>query len=122
MPNLCPHPCHQDGILSYISPSELRLRLCNQAISALACVAGSLADILSLPRQEACALSRTRARRLLPNLGSSTYIIPAPSLVQASISILFRVPSCSARANSSSLSPGLLYLRARGALAKRAYA
>ena len=47
MPNLCPHPCHQDGILRYISPSELRLRLCNQAISALACVAGSLADILS---------------------------------------------------------------------------
>ena len=46
MPNLGPHPCHQDCVLGYLSPSELRLRLGNQAIGALACVAGSLTDEL----------------------------------------------------------------------------
>src|SRR5262249_47447746 len=46
VPNLCPHPCYQDCILWYISPSEQRLRLCNQPIGALARVAGSLTDEL----------------------------------------------------------------------------
>ena len=45
VPTLCPHPCHQDRILGYISPSDLRLYL-NQAIGALARVAGSLTDEL----------------------------------------------------------------------------
>src|SRR2546422_383048 len=47
VPHLCSHPCHQDCVLGYLSPSELRLRLCNQAIGALACVVGSLTDELS---------------------------------------------------------------------------
>src|SRR5260370_31092312 len=46
VPNLCPHPCHQDCILGYISPSELRLCLYNQAIGALAHVADSVSDKL----------------------------------------------------------------------------
>src|SRR5262249_40503050 len=48
VPNLGPHPCHQDCILGYSSPAELRPRLGNQAIGALARVAGSLTD--ELPR------------------------------------------------------------------------
>src|SRR5262249_27342276 len=46
VPNLCPHPCHQDCVLGYISSSDLRLRLCNQAIGALARIAGSLTENL----------------------------------------------------------------------------
>jgi hypothetical protein len=46
VPNLCPHPCHQDCIFGYISPSDLCLRLCNQAIGALARVADNLTDEL----------------------------------------------------------------------------
>src|SRR4029453_11391693 len=46
VPNLGPHSCYQDCILGYISLSDLGLRLCNQAIGALARVAGSLTDKL----------------------------------------------------------------------------
>ena len=68
MPNLCPHPCHQDYIPGYISSSDLRLRLCNQAIGALVCVVGSLTDELLY--------------KVLVDLNLfvlSTYIIPAPT-------------------------------------------
>src|SRR5262245_37694131 len=48
VPNLGPHPCHQDCILGDMSPSSSDRRLCNQAIGALTRVAGSLTD--ELPR------------------------------------------------------------------------